>query len=104
DPCPANSDFWYCPPGNDHVQYRCRDGVWATRACAGGCVRRPVGVDDTCLDAPSVSACPPRTDFWYCPPGEDHLQRRCRNGVWETRACPSGCERRPVGEDDVCLG
>ncbi len=82
---------------------RCESGE-SCSSCArdcGSCPARDAGVPSA-PDASAPAMCPAGTyAIWTCNSALT-ARVRCLNGMVSTESCPSGCEVRPVGTDDVC--
>lgn len=92
--------LWTCSGGN---LYECQNGAGVEKTCALGCVARPTGKDDLCIDPAPQWSCASSAyqgnQYWTCHGGALY---RCSGATPETLACPAGCTQKPLGSNDVC--
>jgi lysozyme len=96
----GGAQYWTCAGGNLR---QCAGGVPTERSCARGCVSRPAGSDDVCIDdAPGWSCARSAwngAQYWTCAGGSLY---RCAGGAPEAIVCPKGCVVAALGSDDQC--
>jgi hypothetical protein len=97
----GGAQLWTC--GTDQHRHRCVNGAPVIDSCAHGCVARPAGQDDLCIQSDPGWSCVwsayGASQLWTCSGGAIH---ECVSGAPVKVACPYGCTAQPLGYNDYC--